>query len=1403
MIINALASGTDILFALINFLFIKLPFLSERAMTYRILFTSFLVWVVSTTAHSQADQFRFKRLDIHHGLSNNQVNCFLKDSRGFTWIGTLSGLNRFDGYSFKVYRNNVRDTTSIPNNDVRKLFEDPHGRLWVNTNFTSCVYDPDKEFFLRNTNAVLREFGIPDGIIRNIVKDASGNYWFIHETEGLFLYETSKNKSIRIIDTREKKSSISSFVQDSKGNYWAIYRNGFLEKLDGKNYNVVYGNNWFQKLNLSETSVYELTPDADDHIWIYLPDLNLGVFYFDPSSNSITHITTRGNSALKLNNNIVKALIASDDGLIWIGTDHGGINLIDKKNSIVKYLRNDVEDDQSLSQNSINTLYKDPQGIIWVGTFKKGINYYHRDMNKFALYHHQSSNAKSLPYDDINSFVEDDNGNLWIGTNGGGLIYFNTQTQTFKQYLNDPKDPQSLSNNVIVSLCMDSQKKLWIGTYYGGLDCFDGEKFIHYRHDRNDPFSLSNDNIWEIMEDSNHNLWIGTLFGSLNFFDRDAKKFKKFGMEEGILSPYVPALMEDKDGNIWVGTGYGISLLEKGKDKFVSLRADGTSGSLSHNNVLSFLNDNRDLVWVGTQDGLNLYNKAENSFRVFREEDGLPHNTILSILEDNGGNLWMSTPNGISNLVVDEDPSSPSFKPVFKNYDELDGLQAKQFNESAALKTRNGALIFGGPNGFNIFRPEDISLNRYKPPVVLTGLQINNKSVAIGEELDGKVMLSRSVTNSSEIEIGPDHNIFSIEFAALGFLHPEKNQYKYKLEGFNEEWVTTNGTNRKVTYTNLDPGQYVFKVIASNSDGFWNEEGAVLKITILPPFWKTNWAFALYALIILGALFLARQLMLERERMRYRIEQERQAAQRVHELDMMKIKFFTNISHEFRTPLSLILTPVERMLSVAKDAREREQFQMIHRNARRLLNLVNQLLDFRKMEVQQLTLNSSEGDVIKFIEEVVHSFSDISEKKNIHLSFLPGIKTFEMTFDQDKLEKILFNLLSNAFKFTPEGGNVTVEVNPSTDKEGFRWLEVKVIDTGIGIPAEKQDKIFERFFQHDLPRSMVNQGTGIGLSITREFVRLHGGKITAESEPDRGSCFTVLIPATEIAEAAKSAADLLEELEPKIITPESVSSYEDIKNGKKKAVVLLVEDNEDFRFYLKDNLKIYYQILEARDGVEGWNMAHQHIPDLIVSDVMMPEMNGIELCRKVKINTHTSHIPVILLTARTASEQKLEGYQVGADDYVTKPFNFEILLSRIRNLIAVRAALHKSFNKKIDIKASEVPIMSLDETLIKKAVKLVEEKLSDPDFSVEDLSKELGMSRVHLYKKLLSLTGKSPIEFIRIIRLQRAAQLLEKSQLTVAEIAYKVGFNNPKYFAKYFKEEFNVLPSSYAARRKG
>ncbi len=1363
----------------------------------------------SSLLFAQQDLYQFDAIDVRNGLSSNQVNSIIKDGKGFIWFGTMSGLNRYDGYNFKIFKHKIGDTTSINDDYISQIIQGPRHTLWVLTRNGWNIFDPRTEKFTTHLQSFLNTLDIPDETFTSVVQDDQKNYWFVYPGKGLYKFNSSSNKTV-FYNNRSNCSlysnNVSAITQDHKGFIWIVYTDGIIEKMDAIGNNILYRTNLLQQYSNNQNFEYRLFADADNDIWIYSSNDAKGIYYYKPSSNSLLPIN-KDSKNIRLNNNIVNGITQDDKGNIWIATDHGGINLINKKNFSVRYLTNNENDNKSISHNSVNTIYKDNDGIIWMGTFKKGINYFHESSLKFPLYQHLSGNPNSLFYNDVNRFIEDKKGNLWIGTNGGGLIYFNRESGTFTQYLHNPSNINSLTNNVIVSLWIDHEQKLWIGTYYGGMDCYDGKKFIHYKHDDKDPSSLADDRVWEIFEDSQQRLWVGTLSEGLELFNRKENKFihHKPGTGNTIHSYYVSSIMEDKSGNIWIGTAVGVDVLDKRTGLFRHFEhIENNTTSLSHNNVIDILQDSRGLIWIATRDGLNLFDPSKKDFKTYRIEDGLPDNTVLTLLEDNNRNLWLGTPNGLSNAIVSISAKNQPFL-QFKNYDETDGLQGRQFNENAALKTRKGELVFGGANGFNIFLPSKIKENKTVPNLILTDLQIFNNSIKIGEKYNGRIVLPQSITEAKEITLKYNQNVFTIEFAALGFLNSDKIKYAYKLKGFSNEWLTTDAKNRKATFTNLDPGTYTLQIRASNEDGIWSNEPLSLKINILSPFWLTNFAFFIYGLIIIASLVLGRNMIVRRARLRFKIERERQEAQQLHELDMMKIKFFTNVSHEFRTPLSLIITPLEKLIKQSSQSNDKKQFQLIHRNARRLLNLVNQLLDFRKLEEQELHLKKTSGDIIRFIKEISYSFSEIAENKKISFSFHSSEDMIFTMFDHDKLERILFNLLSNAFKFTPVGGavNVLADVN-NTNHE--RMLQIKVFDTGIGISKDKQEKIFERFFQNEIPGSMVNQGSGIGLAITKEFVKLHGGTITVESEVDKGSCFIVSLPITPIDEEKpenlkqedEGMAELVlnEDFVPTIKTMEA-------KNGRsKKKSVLLVEDNDDFRFYIKDNLKLYYNIIEAQNGKIGWQKALSEHPDLIVCDISMPEMNGIDLCKKIKADNRTTFIPVILLTALIGEEQQLAGLQTGASDYMTKPFNFEIFLSKIKNLLSQQDTFKKTYQKQVQVQASEVVTGSADDKFIQHALEVIEKNISNPDFSVGKMSREMFMSRVALYKKLFSLTGQTPLEFIHSIRLQRAVQLLEKNEMTVAEVAYEVGFNNPKYFSKYFKQQYKILPSSYLGGKK-
>jgi len=1377
-------------------------------MLHRKIIFLLLTVFISNLTFAQQEQVRFSKIDVSDGLSHNQVNTILKDTKGFIWFGTLAGLNRYDGYQFKVFKHNPRDTTSVIDDFITGIFELPDHRLYIETRGGPNIYNPDSETFERDIKGYLRTLKINAGTIKGTIIDKQGNFWLNALDQGIFKYNTAKSATLHLkcganVPDGLAAAPVSSFQQDVNGNIWVIHTDKAIELLETTTGKVKRRILNFQLKKPLTDQDLRLFADRAGDLWIYAMSAQHGIDYYAPATGN-TRFIDKGKDGL--NSNLINGIVEDDKGQIWIATDHGGINLLNKKDFSLRYLVNKEDDLKSIGHNSVISLYKDASGIIWVGTFKKGVSFYHEKILKFPLYRHQSRLANGLSYEDINRFAEDSSGNLWIGTNGGGLFYFNRKTGQFIRYMHQPANSNSLSNDIIVSLYIDRNKVLWIGTYFGGLDSYDGNNFRHYRHNSKDPSSLSDDRVWDVKEDRKGNLWIATLSGGLDQLDRKTGIFKhyKAGEKNSIRSNFVSCITEDKAGNIWIGTSDGVDKL--GTDgRFVHYGyVAGKTNSLVNNVVYDIMEDSYGFIWIATRDGLSRLDPARNQFRNFDARDGLTEKATLKIVEDNQRNLWVSTSNGLFNIIPEKSGSS-DFNYSFRKYDDHDGLQGVAFNANAGFKTSRGEMLFGGANGFNLFQPQYIRNDNSKPEIVLSDLQINNRSVGIGEQVDGRLLLKKSISFTDELELKYNQNGFTLEFAALNFFNPQKIKYRYKLEGFDSKWQELQGGTRRAVYTNIDPGDYVFKVVSTDASGNWVKNEKSLHITILPPFWRTYFAYLLYIIAIGATLLFIRHRGIQRIRKEFLLEQERLQAKRIHDLDLLKIKFLTNVSHEFRTPLSLIITPLEKLIRQARDS-EKQQLQMIQRNGRRLLNLVNQLLDFRRMEVHELKLHPRTGDLILFIQELSLSFTDVAERKNINFTFNTDRPHLLTDFDHDKMERILFNLLSNAFKFTPQDGGVRVSIETSDRGQQKTELRLIVSDSGIGIDKEKQDKIFDRFFQSDIPDSMVNQGSGIGLSITKEFVKLHGGTILVESVIDEGSKFTLIFIFDETGKKAgipqlkpqeKIHLQLTSPLEP--VSGPSPEQIQLFALKSKKPILMLVEDNDDFRFYLKDNLKEYYQIAEAVNGKEGWQRILSVHPDLIVSDVSMPEMNGIDLCKKLKSDKRTAHIPVILLTALTTEDQQLTGLETGASDYMTKPFNFEILLSKIRNLLQQQALSKKTYQKQVDFKPSETEVESVDNKFIRQLAVHIEKHLSDSSYSVDQLSADMNMSRVGLYKKILPLTGKSPIEYIRSYRLQKSKQLLSKSQMTIAEVAYQVGFSNPKHFSKYFKQEFDILPSAYAS----
>ncbi len=1363
---------------------------------------------VNISAQQAANQFR--RIHSDWGLSNNQINTIFSDSRGFMWFGTVSGLNRYDGYNFKVFKHVVDDPFSIPENSIHQIFEDHLGLLWLLSGSNELtIYDPETESFGKDHELFHKNIALPRENINTIRMDRDSCLWFSYDQHGLYFYNKKHDALYSFCYQPGSSASLSSdLINDvsfcSCGKVYVVNDSGIIDIIDPQLMEVVENLDFnLGASQLEHDRNYRLFIDSEDDFWIYSVNYPVGLFYINRRNNEIQEYSP-SSSINYISSKIVTGIIEDSRGRIWVGTDHGGITIINKELKTSEVLVNVPGDDTSLSGNSITSLHKNKDGIIWVGTFKNGINYHHEYLFQFNLYKSQYRNHEQYFPNDVNCFAEDSKGNLWIGTNGEGLVYFDRHNNNFKIYQHQPQNLNSLSNDVIVSLFIDDDDGLWIGTYQGGLNYYDGSNFKHFKHNPYDPTTISDDRVWQIHRDTSDRLWIGTLGGGLCLFDKRTQGFFHYREDDynSVNSDFILSLKEDSKGNLWIGTSYGLNVLDKESRKFRHYVHDvSIQGSISNNSILSIYEDAKNRMWIGTRNGLNLFDEESNSFKVFREKDGLPDHNIISVLGDEKGNLWIATLNGLSNMIINE-----KYELIkFRNYDVLDGLQGKEYNEHSYLKTSKGELIFGGAGGFNIFYPEEVIDYQQNFDVLLTDFKLFNNSVAIGEKKGGRIILQKAFNQTKQLSLKHFQNVFSIEFAALNYFHSERTRFRYQLEGFNTGWIETDSQNKVATYTNLNPGLYKFKVQAMSSDGTWSDSESMLEIIVIPPFYFTKWAYIAYFSLFVCLIFLLIWIIRRREKMKFLREQERLEFSRLHELDAMKLLFFTNVSHEFRTPLTLILSPLEKLLKEIKENSLREQLFMIQRNARRLLSLVNQLLDFRKMEVSEMALNPTFGDVSLFVRDAFFSFADLFENKKIKYNYSSNIDHFLVSFDADKMEKIIFNLVSNAIKFTPELGHVYCIVKRcKTEDENFKdeffgreYLEIKIKDTGIGIKPENQKIIFERFYQGTENKNIVNQGSGIGLSLTKEFVKLHGGTITVESEPGKGSCFILKMPLQ------------LKNDENDKITIDEENAYETEKDKKdkklvsdEKPLVLLVEDNAELRAYLHDNLSHHFNIMEASNGAKAWEKTLEFMPHIIVSDIMMPVEDGIELCKKIKKDPRTSHIPVILLTAKVTNQQKIEGLEAGAEDYITKPFNYEVLELKIKRLIDLRISFQQMFNKKFEIKPGEISITSLDEKFLNKALKVVEDNIGNSEFSVEKMSRELGVSRGHLYNKLTALTGKTPVEFIRVMRLKRAAQFLQKSQLTVSEIAFKVGFNDPKYFSKYFKEEFGIVPSEYAKKNK-
>src|SRR5665648_939977 len=1365
--------------------------------------TCALLLLSTVNLYAQHTSVNFSNISVRNGMSSNWVTSLCRDSDGFMWIGTNRGLNRFDGYNLTTFELNSNDTTSLSNNFIASIAEDKDSNLWVGTTFGLNIREHNSQSFHRISLFDHNAFQCNDVNNINTIFITKGGVVFIGTHEGFFTYSAGKFRHHLVDSTRfdAPVNNVFSFTEDQNGDIWlGTFSRNLIRYSQGRSLEFIPLPPLFEGKYVS--GLQKLFIDSDRLLWV---GSQAGLYVYDLKRKDWN---TNMNRILykEIGNKVIAGIQEDRDGTIWIATDGEGIYLFHKKDLSVLNLPFKGLDSKSISTNGLYCLLIDPTNLVWIGTYKQGLDFHNRSSKKFKLFRNEPEAENSLSSNDVDCCMEDSYGNIWIGTNGGGINILDEKTQKFRYMNVSNTGNNGLSSNIVVSLFEDHQKNIWIGTYFGGLNKYNPVtgQFIRYKHNENDTTTISDDRIWSILQDDDDNLWIGTLGGGLNLFDAKTGSFKRYTAgKSGLPGNYIYHLTQDHKKRLWVCTTDGLAIYNPDMDQFDAyINKNSNTGINSFGALVSSYEDSRGWYWLCGNNGLIKFNPDTHTSVKIDKLSGLLSNSVNRILEDKTGNLWVSSSRGISKIWFTNIENDTTFVTNFIHFDETDGLQGREFSETASLKTKDGELLFGGVNGLNIFWPGDIKVDRSVPKLIFTNLRIFNSTISPGQVFNNRIILTKPISHTDKIILKHSENLFSIEFAALTYLFPGKNKYRYQLEGFDDSWFETDGTANFATFTNLNNGDYVLHLKGSNADGTWNEEGISLIIKVLPPFWKSWYAMLGYVFFLMFMLLILRYMILYRERLKVELRIERSEAKRLHELDMLKLKFFTNISHEFRTPLTLILSPVEKLLPHFNVLPEEKYLQHIYQNAKKLLNMINQLLDFRKMEAQGLTFNPSWGNIVEFITATVSSFNDLSENKNIELRQITDLREFYMMFDKEKLEKILFNLLSNAFKFTPISGIVIVMVGLeeiADEGKNKRYLAIKIKDNGCGIHPDNLDKIFTRFYQVETSKSIVANGTRIGLSLIKEYVHLHGGNITVESALNIGTCFSVFLPVEETVDLQHNELFHGQLQETKFKTEKKPVQHESKQqlNKKNQPVILIVEDNNDLRLYLKENLEYHYEILEAEDGRHALTILEKRMPDLILSDIMMPGMDGIELCKKVKNDKITCHIPFVLLTAKTSEQQKLEGLETGADDYIVKPFNFEILKTKIRNLIQLNLNIREVFRTKMLIEPKDISITSLDEKFMAKALDIIEKHMGDVHFSVEEFSRQIGVSRMQLYNKIVSLTGSTPLEFIRIMRLKRAAHLLAKSQLNVSEIAYQVGFNDPKYFTMQFKKEFKILPSKY------
>lgn len=1337
------------------------PITMEHNTTYSVLRYAIALLLPLLATAAFAEQHRFRNINSNHGLSSNSVNAICKDSHGFLWIGTNQGLNRYDGYQIKTFRINPTDKNSIANNYIYSIDEDADSLLWISTRSGYSVFNPHNERFYNDYTSILGKRGIDNGKIRFFTAERNLSAYILNNYSVVVYNHENK------LTTPVKVSGKTQFIHgkfDSKRYLWLLDKHLALYKINPDTGEVVDGSDYLTGKSGTQGRIFI---DSRNNVWVICS--NKYLVHYNTATNQWREFPSERFGQFSIRD------ITQNGTDICIGTDHGGLFLININTFAIDNITQQDEE-YTLSDNTVSSLYSDSDGILWVGTYKHGVDYYHPSFNSFYTYR---INASSL-LNDVNCFAEDRNGVLWIGTNGNGL-YRKEQ----EKYVRIPYHPQTHSNGTVVALFPDSRGRMWVGTFMDGLYCYENNHFIHFTE--RDGIDNS---VWCIGEDADGCIWIGTLNRGIYRFDNESKRFIASQHNVKDQSVTIECIFR-KDRELWFGTSNGIVILST-RDKilrhFKFTKVNDITPEKNYINQIT--QDAKGYYWICTQGGLAVVDNNMKNYHFFTEKEGIEQNSVYMAIVDKQNDIWISTPKGLFRIQVTNYGNLSDIQIRISKYGKEDGLQDNIFNAKAGLLTRENHVIFGGVNGYNKFNPSEIVRKEQIARLLFTELYVNNQLIKAGEETNGRLLLERSLTESKSITLKHNENNIRINFSALNLLYPLKYKYEYRLEGLETDWRSTQETVPYASYSNLPAGNYQLHVRAIDQSGTGYVQNTGMHIHVLPPFWFSWQAYLIYGILLsIMVYYIIRNIML-RTALKYKIQQQQLEQKHLEEMNNMKINFFTNLSHELRTPVSLIILPIENLLVQEKSWAIKNNLNMVLRNAKRLLFLVNQLLDFRKLEAGETSYNPMMGDLVSYVRNATTAFADMSQSKDIKLSFVSNVEELYTLFDPSKMERIVFNLLSNAFKFTPHGGHIGVSV--AYDKEAPLPIRIEVTDTGIGIEQKELENIFKPFYQVESNGRTINIGTGIGLAVIHDFVALHRGEIHVESEVGKGSAFIIELP----LDSGESPAKNIEPAETSI-QPHPTGSATTATFSPKAHTVLIVDDNEDFRLYLVENLRNSYNILEAENGETAFEKACKHLPDLILSDVMMPVVDGLQLCERLKEKSQTARIPVILLTASVLEQHNIKGLELGIDTFLTKPFNLEVLKAQIANLLKRKETEQETAPNANEKAITDVKPSSLDEKLLNKVIGITHEHLSDSSFGIEQLSREIGISSVYLNKKISALTGKTSSEYVRSIRIKRGAALLAKTQLSISEIAYEVGYTDPKYFSKYFKEEYGMLPSEY------